>query len=160
MDPVLSIVSNHLQVGDHLMKDAVSGLSLEELNRRGGPDSSSMLWIAGHLTLSRARMLKLAGRDFDFPWSDNFAKGAAIKEPSSYPAISEILSVWDEVSKRLQEQLSQVEPSLLYARSPHTFPVEDKSVRGALAFFVYHESYHIGQMGYLRKMLGYESLVG
>jgi len=134
--------------------------SLEELHRRGGPDSSSMLWIAGHLTLSRARMLKLAGGDFDFQWSDLFAKGAAITEPSSYPAISEILATWAEVSKQLLVHLSQVEPAVLYAKSPHSFPIEDKSVRGALAFFVYHESYHIGQMGYLRKMLGYESLVG
>lgn len=160
MDPVLSVVVDHLRVGDHLLKNALSGLSLEELHRRGGPDSSSMIWIAGHLALSRVRMLKVAGSDFDFLWSDLFAKGASIKAPSCYPEIEDVLSVWDEVGRRLRERLGQLEPSVLYSKSPHSFPVEDKSVRGSLAFFVYHESYHIGQMGYLRKVLGYESLVG
>ena len=160
MDPVLSVVADHLRLGDQLLRNALSGLSLEELHRRGGPESNSMIWIAGHLTLSRARMLKIAGGEADFPWPDLFAKGTAIKAPSCYPEIDEVLSIWEEVGRRLRDRLGQAEPSLLYSKSPHSFPVQDKSVRGSLAFFVYHESYHIGQMGYLRKMLGYESLVG
>jgi hypothetical protein len=35
-----------------------------------------------------------------------------------------------------------------------------KSVRGGLVFLAWHDSYHTGQMGYLRKWLGYEGLVG
>jgi hypothetical protein len=45
---------------------------------------------------------------------------------------------------------------------PASFPVltGDKTKRGAIVFLNYHETYHIGQMAYLRKWLGYSQLVG
>jgi hypothetical protein len=36
----------------------------------------------------------------------------------------------------------------------------DKTQRGAIVFLNYHETYHVGQMAYLRKWLGYSQLVG
>jgi uncharacterized damage-inducible protein DinB len=160
MDPVLDQIASHLKLGDYLLKTALENLSDEELHRRGGPQSNSMLWITGHLALSRSRMLKLAGGDNDFPWPDLFSRGSAMQASSDYPALDEVLGAWDEASGRLLAALPRMTPEQLFAKSPQSLPGDDKSVRGALSFLVYHEAYHIGQMGYLRKMLGYESLVG
>lgn len=160
MEPVLDQIASHLKLGDYLLKTALENLSDEELHRRGGPQSNSMLWITGHLTLSRCRMLKLAGGDSDFRWTDLFSKGSAIQTPSDYPALDQILESWDKTSNRLLTALPKITPEQLFAKSPQSLPGDDKSVRGALSFLVYHEAYHIGQMAYLRKMLGYDSLVG
>ena len=46
------------------------------------------------------------------------------------------------------------------APAPRDFPVPDKTIRGAINFLAYHEAYHLGQMGYLRKWLGKDSLRG
>ena len=160
MDPVLDQIASHLKLGDYLLRAALEKLSYEELHRRGGPQSNSLLWIAGHLALSRCRMLKLAGGDVDFPWSDLFSRGSAIQDPAAYPDLNNILEAWESTSNLLLAALPRMTPELLFAKSPQSLPGDDKSVRGALSFLVYHEAYHIGQMGYLRKMLGYESLVG
>ncbi len=160
MDPVLDQIANHLKLGDHLLKTALENLSEEELHRRGGPQSNSMLWITGHLALSRCRMLKLTGGDRDFPWSDLFSRGSAMQTPNDYPALDQVLESWDKTSGLLLAALPKMTPEQLFAKSPQSLPGDDKSVRGALSFLVYHEAYHMGQMGYLRKMLGYESLVG
>jgi uncharacterized damage-inducible protein DinB len=44
---------------------------------------------------------------------------------------------------------------------PSTMPVPGtKTVADLLAFFALHDSYHTGQMAYLRKALGYPGLAG
>lgn len=160
MDPVLDQIANHLKLGDYLLKSALDQLSDEELHRRGGPESNSLLWITGHLTLSRSRMVKLAGGDAEFAWTDLFSRGSAIQEPAAYPSLDRILEAWDKTSGLLLAALPKMTPEQLFSKSPQSVPGDDKSIRGALSFLVYHEAYHIGQMGYLRKMLGHESLVG
>ena len=160
MDPVLDQIASHLKLGDFLLKAALEKLSHEELHRRGGPQSNSLIWIAGHLALSRSRMLKLAGGEADFAWTDLFSRGSAVQDPTVYPELDKILQSWEKTSGLLLTALPKMTPEQLFAKSPQSLPGDDKSVRGALSFLVYHEAYHIGQMGYLRKMLGYESLVG
>jgi uncharacterized damage-inducible protein DinB len=34
------------------------------------------------------------------------------------------------------------------------------TLAGELAFFAMHDTYHVGQMAYIRKALGYPGLVG
>jgi uncharacterized damage-inducible protein DinB len=46
----------------------------------------------------------------------------------------------------------------LDAEAPYQFPISDPSVLGMTAFLVQHESYHIGQMAFLRKQLGLEAM--
>lgn len=38
-------------------------------------------------------------------------------------------------------------------------PNGDKTVRGALLFYAYHEAWHLGQIAYARKGMGMEGLV-
>ena len=40
------------------------------------------------------------------------------------------------------------------------FPIKQPGVLGALAFLALHDSYHLGQLGYLRKVLGHPGVVG
>lgn len=54
------------------------------------------------------------------------------------------------------EELTEAE---LSAPAPRSFAIPDRSVRGAITFLAYHEGYHIGQMAFLRKWLGFPGLV-
>jgi len=38
-------------------------------------------------------------------------------------------------------------------------PQGDETLRGMVAFLVFHEAYHVGQIGYLKKQLGYAPLI-
>lgn len=160
MDPVIAAVLDHLRISRSLYRKALEDLSLEELHRRAGPDSSPLLWIAGHLASSRCGMLRMAGGSIEFPWPDLFSRGSRVLSPDRYPLLSEVVEIWDRVSAELEERLPALQPPTLDAPAPRKFPVEDPSLRGALAFLTYHEAYHIGQMGFARKLLGRDSLVG
>ena len=159
MDPVMEGVMQGLELNSQLYKGALAGLSREQLNRRCGPDSSPVIWLAGHLVSGRYGMAELSGMDGGAPWQDLFKRHSKIVEPASYPEVAEIEEAWLGISERLTRRLRSLTNAKLDSPSPRTFPVVDKSVRGGLAFLVWHETYHVGQMGFVRKWLGFESLV-
>lgn len=160
MDPVIAVVLQHLRVSHRLYRKALADLSLEELHRRPGPDSSPLIWIFGHLASSRCGMLQLAGGSVEFPWPELFRRGSRIVAPQDYPQVNEIAAVWDRAGAALEERLPRLSSEDLAAPAPRKFPVEDPSLRAALAFLTYHEAYHVGQLSYLRRILGREGLAG
>ena len=50
------------------------------------------------------------------------------------------------LAERTAEQLTR--PNV------HRFPLGDSTELGLLAFLVQHDSYHVGQMGFIRRQLG------
>jgi hypothetical protein len=60
----------------------------------------------------------------------------------------------------LSKRLEEIGDAELSAKCPRDFPIADKTMRGAITFLAYHEGYHVGQMAYLRKLLGKGQLVG
>jgi len=160
MDSVIESVLQGMALNDQIYRSALDGLSREELNRRTGPESSPVIWIAGHLVSGRIGMASLAGIEAEFGWQDLFKRYSKILEPSAYPEIGAIESAWSDISSRLEARLGQLTDRELNAPNPRKFPITDKTVRAALVFLLWHESYHIGQIGFLKKWLGYDSLVG
>jgi uncharacterized damage-inducible protein DinB len=160
MDPVVASAQDTFGINSKLYTAAVEGLSYEELHRRAGPESSPILWIAGHALVSRYSLLQLLGGKDSSPWSKLFSRGSQVIDPDDYPPLEEILNSWARVGDRLNEVLSALGEEELAKKSPRKFPFEDESIRGAIAFLAFHETFHIGQMAYLRKWLGYEGLVG
>ncbi len=51
-----------------------------------------------------------------------------------------------------------LEESFLRSESPQTFPVDDHTTLDGMVFFLEHEAYHLGQLGFLRKSLGLGSM--
>ncbi len=40
------------------------------------------------------------------------------------------------------------------------YPVQEPTVVNGIAFLTFHETFHIGQLGYIRKLRGYQTLAG
>ncbi|HLI35407.1 MAG TPA: hypothetical protein VKW70_10205 [Terriglobia bacterium] len=70
------------------------------------------------------------------------------------------MSAWDDVSGKLTAALNSVSPEVLSRPAPQGIPSFDGRLGRTMAFFSIHESYHIRQMAYLRKWLGYGQVVG
>lgn len=158
MDPLVAQSANLYQLGNHLFPRALEGLQTDQLFKTPG-DSNPMIWLAGHLTYCRCSLVNLIGFKRDRPWEKLFGRYSKIAAPSDYPAIGEIQSIWDEVAGELPERFQELSDERLSAKAPYDFPTRDKSLRGAIAFMAFHEAYHVGQMAYLRKWLGYGGLI-
>jgi uncharacterized damage-inducible protein DinB len=161
MDTRLQPIVQLFSVSESLFKKAVKGLSREEFLKSPGEHSNSMLWIAGHIACTRCLMINLLGDSYQKPWNEMFNRGAAHqKEGALSPGIDEILKVWDDATDHLKQKFEHMNADELDAPSPREFPLPDRTMLGALNFFSFHETYHVGQMAYLLTWLGKERLVG
>jgi len=141
-----------------MFRKAVAGVDDESLWRRPGPHSNPMLWVAGHLTQFRCRIARAVGADRPVPWEDLFRTGSTLHEPSAYPRIGEIDALWGDISQDLRGRFPTLTAADLDGPPRARAPSTDGTLGGALTLFAFHEGYHIGQLGYLRKWLGYSSL--
>lgn len=144
----------------NLFGKAVHGVSDEGWLAQPGPESNPLLWIAGHVVVHRALVLRIAGIDWSAPWQGLFARGTKRVASEAYPAPGEILRAWNEVSAKLPLAFEQMTPELLRRPKFEGALSLDGTVGGTMSVLSLHESYHIGQMGYLRKWLGHGSTIG
>jgi len=118
-----------------------------------------MLWMAAHLAHVRCSLLNMLGQRTELPWGGRFGRGQD-PDPGSFPEIGEVLSLWQRTGQALLERFESLTSDELSQKAPRDFPIADKTLTGAIHFVAFHEGYHVGQMAYLRKWLGKESLVG
>jgi len=159
MDPDFLNIAGIFKTNTNLFRRTIDGISPEKALARPGADSNHLLWIAGHVVVHRAKVLKLMGQDWSTPWEGLFARGASLIDPDQFPGLDELLQQWNEISHRLAASFRTVSTATL-AEPVSAGVTLDGKVSGKIAFLALHESYHVGQMAYLRKWLGFGQAVG
>jgi uncharacterized damage-inducible protein DinB len=142
-----------------LFMRTLKGIPPDRLLAQPGNDSNHLLWIAGHVVVHRARVLQLLGQEWSAPWEELFARGSKLAAAEQYPAIEELVRAWDDVSGRLASSLANASAEALGEPVSKGMTLDGK-VSGKIAFLSLHETYHVGQMGYLRKWLGFGAAIG
>jgi uncharacterized damage-inducible protein DinB len=141
-----------------LVTKAVADIPADEWLRKPGDGSNHLLWVMGHLVWARGNVVKTLGSPWSLDWAKQFSRGAAGVDAADYPAVEEVSKAWADVSAELPKFLAAASPELL--DKPHDKPTFDGKMGGFIAFLAFHETYHVGQVGYLRKWLGHSQLVG
>lgn len=122
------------------------------------PGGNSYNWIVGHILATRNVILKLLGKA---PvWSDDLEKRytrgstnvTSIDE--AYP-LDRMLGDLKSSTELILDGMRTATPDALAVKapfSPRNNP--DETVGSLLAMLVFHESYHAGQTGIVRRLLG------
>jgi uncharacterized damage-inducible protein DinB len=161
MDPIVASYSHLLAVNSVLINRALAGLSEEEIWSRPSERTNSVGWILGHLAWARLGLLRtLGGENVHVPGGKIFERGAELGDRAAYPATADLVAALKAVNERLKARMETVDDATLAAPAPRDFPIPDKSVRGAVSFLTFHDSYHVGQIAYVLKWLGKPGLVG
>jgi len=156
---VAAPIATIFAANDDLALRALDGLTSKQLWEAPTNRNNAMLWLAGHVVQTRSQLLGLLGEGFDTGWGDRFNHGASVGDPHDYPAGEEIERVMRRVSERLQARLAVLTDAQL-AQPPATAIPGARSLADQVALFAFHDSYHVGQMAFIRKALGYPALVG
>lgn len=144
---------------DDFVLQGLQGLTHEELWRSPTNRNNSMLWVAGHVVQTRAAVLQMLGERVETGWANLFDRGATVGDAARYPSGAEVERVMREVSPRLRAALLALSDEHLSRSASQSIPGV-KTLADELAFFALHDSYHVGQMSYIRKALGYPGLAG
>ena len=159
LPPAAEPIALLFKINNSLVHKALEGLSddhaWEQLQGRGNP----IAWMIGHITETRSQMLGLLGAPWDAGWGGRFKRGAELFERSTYPMRGEIEARFTETHECMRAAFASLTADRLAAAAPVSF-AGARTLADLLAFFAFHEAYHLGQVGYIRKQLGHSSLVG
>ncbi len=108
-------------------------------------------WVLGHLVMTRRLVLRLAGAE---PASGaelveiySGEEGVVFDRSRARP-LEQLVAELDASQERLMAALPGLSPEALAA------PVRNTTVADLLTFLWFHEGYHNGQLGLLRRLVG------
>lgn len=160
MESDFANIEGMFKTNTDLVRKTIAEIGPESWFRKPGDDSNHLMWVLGHLVWSRSNVLKLFSEHVDVPLGSLFSRGAQLASPDEYPSVEEMRRVWDEVSQKLLTTLASAPADQLAKPALNGPPSFDGKVSGNVAFLAFHETYHVGQVSYLRKWLGHGQTVG
>lgn len=152
LGPVASVLRMNTRLFEHCLEGITEA---DGLARPLGVNSITFLFM--HVVDARHYLAGLLGPDLDNPLAP-YADVGSIDEAGELPSLADLRTAWREVSDEVQRRVEGLTAGAAAAESPAAFPIDDGTVRGAVAFLVQHESYHLGQIGLLRRQLGYPGM--
>jgi uncharacterized damage-inducible protein DinB len=160
METNFANIEGMFKTNTDIVKKAIADIGPEHWFLKPGDDSNHLMWVAGHLVVHRAAVLKSLGAEWQISWSSLFIRGAKLASQDQYPAVEEIRNGWDDVSAKLMASFAETTADVLAKPAPKGPPSFDGKISGLVSFLAFHETYHVGQVTYLRKWLGYGESVG
>ena len=154
MESQVAPLASLFDLNTDLLVNCLDGLSDIDAQRRLETGGNSVTFLAGHLTESRHFLVTRLGHPLSNPLARYLADVRSIEEIQSWPSLEEIRPAWLAVSAHLQSVLGELTSAELAEPNSHQFPVSDSSRLGMIAFLVQHDSYHLGQIAFLRRQLG------
>lgn len=158
--PAIAPIAFIFQTNDGLIRQTLSDLPADALWKQPAGGGNSIMWIVGHITQTRAGMLSLLGDRASTGWGELFRRGAQKQDSSAYPEPQAIKAKGIELTRQLQAKLAAMTQEELGAPVTAVKLPNVNTVVDALAFFAFHEAYHVGQLGYVKKALGYSPIAG
>ncbi|MGA2349137.1 MAG: DinB family protein [Terracidiphilus sp.] len=142
------------------VQKAVAGLTPEQWLSRPNDHSNHIAWIVGHVIWARQILITRVGGQWPCPGLEPFARSAKLDESYSYPAPEVLLARLQESAAALETTFGALTPEALAAPAPPGPPSQDGKVSGFIGVLAWHETYHLGQIAYLRSWLGLSSVFG
>jgi uncharacterized damage-inducible protein DinB len=155
-DAGLAALTAVVRMNTGLFERCLDGVTDQDATKRPG-GANSMAFIFLHVADARYYLAGLVGPALDNPLGQ-YTDVRSIGEAKTLPSLEDLRAAWREVSPVVEQRLQALEPDAWSRESPASFPIPDGTLLGATAFLIQHESYHLGQLGLLRRQLGYPGM--
>ena len=144
------------KINHSTIKINTEGITDEESLIQPPNGGNCMNWILGHIVVSRNTALKLVGENpiMNDEETEVYKRGSEpLTDESKALPLNKLFSYLDESQERLKTGLSRM------SRDDLNAVAEKKTVGEELAFLHFHEAYHSGQIGLLRRIAGKEGKI-
>jgi len=150
---VSSIYQSELifNMNERLFLNALDGVTDAQAKQRISENNNPLIWIATHTVWARYNMLVFLGKPAKNPFEGLFENFKPFDKNDKYPTLETVKSEWKKASALLRDAVHAVTEEHLAADSPLKSPIGDFTNGGTVAFLAQHESYDIGQIGFLKK---------
>jgi len=138
----------------------VDGFGTEDWARPASDDGGNTAhWIVGHVAVARRSVVRRLGDEIPADeWEQSFEMNVTPAGTAGYPAPEILLEDIRESGKRLTRILAEMTPEQAAEEWGSAFPDGGTTLADGVQFMHFHESYHIGQLGLLRRISGKKRL--
>ncbi|MGB7624939.1 MAG: DinB family protein [Terriglobia bacterium] len=159
----IEIFRNNARTTHTVVRLNVEGLIHEDTLIQPTPGGNCLNWVVGHLVCIYDEVLPMLGQKpvMERGALKRYARGTPpLCDPAEALQLRELVSAWEEASKRFDAGLSGLTSKALDAPAPAS-PTKnpDETLRSLLALVSFHQAYHAGQTGLLRRIAGKEGAI-
>jgi hypothetical protein len=159
----IEMLRHQARMAHHVVKLNAEGLSHTDSLIQPRPGGNCLNWVVGHLLAIYHHVLPLLGQAPVMPKHvmKRYDRGSPpIQNAAEAIEFSELLSAWDECSRRFDLGLAGLTAEVLAAPAPAS-PSNDpnETVGSLLSTISWHQAYHCGQTGILRRVAGKEGAI-
>jgi DinB family protein len=157
---MLQQISLIYKLNNGVVTRTLDGLSDDEVWQSPPGGGNPIGWILGHLAEYRTSLLALLGSPLQTEWQPRlFGRGAVRGDRRVYPPRASIVSTWNATHAAMRDAFAAATAAQLSGPPAIELPGV-RTLADQIAFGAFHESYHVGQMGYVRRQLGHSAVVG
>jgi hypothetical protein len=161
MDPRVGPFRSLLDLQTRLYLNCLVDMGDAQASVQPSPGVNHAAFIALHLLDSRFVLARLLDLSTHNPFGAVLEAASTIEDVLIFPSLEELRSTWNDLAPSLDARLGGLSSAALDAPCPNGLPVlkiGEGCILDAIAFLVHHEAYHIGQLGLLRKFLGFSPM--
>jgi DNA transformation protein and related proteins len=154
MEPQLAPLAAILDLNSDLLLNTLDGLGDDDARARLPGGGNSLAFLAAHLIDTRHFLAERIGQPLANPVAPYLSEARSIEDIPAWPSLDELRRAWRAVSAHVHSALVGMSAADLQRPNADRFPLADGTQLGMIAFLVQHDSYHVGQMAFLRRQLG------
>lgn len=154
------VLAASFSISQQIILGNVMDINHEESLRQPQSEGNCINWIAGHILSSRASILEMFGEKpfLTEKEEEPYRRGSAPLKPGDDCAeFDKLRSGLMQSGGVIVSKLKSLEDDFIEAEiDPKEVPIptEEPTRNGLLTFLLYHEAYHVGQLGIGRRLLG------
>ena len=156
----LAIVIPGYRMHSQMFNNMLEGIRQEDAQSRIEGKTNHFAWMVGNLVNCRYWLANILGMSEKDPHDDLFKDAKALDVNVQYPSLEELKNEWHKISPVLYQKLMSVTEAELeeaYEFGMNISYVEENKLN-MVGMCIDRESYLFGQLGLMRKALGYEGV--
>ena len=148
---------NQGRMVDFVLQANVAGLTQADSLVQPEADGNCLNWVVGHLVCIYNQCLRLLGQERVMGEAElkRYERGSPpIHGASEALELGDLLAAWNETVRRVDAGLASLTAERLNEPAPSPTGNPDETVRSLMATILFHQAYHAGQTGLLRRIAG------
>jgi uncharacterized damage-inducible protein DinB len=170
VSPVEAMTSSDIEVFRHQVRMIrkviganIDGVSHEESLVQPQPAGNCINWVFGHLVDVYDRALPLLGQEslMTAEQRARYARGApALDDPAEAMEMDALRASWETIADRIDAGLAGLPAERMDDPAPFSpSGSATETVRSLISTILFHQTYHAGQLGVLRRIAGKEGKI-
>ncbi|TAN00242.1 MAG: DinB family protein [Chitinophagaceae bacterium] len=156
----LEMIIPAFRMQTQIFDNVLSGIKEEDALKRIEGRTNHIIWMAGNLVNCRYWLADVLGIKDKDPHEDLFAQAKALNEKFQYPSLKALKSEWHKISPVLHKRLLSVTEKELQQPYESGMKVDfiKENKLNMIGMTLDRQSYLFGQIGLMRRILGYEGI--